>query len=167
MTDNSKKLTKEQLEILKKVSEISELKKTYAELFGIKDEDLEVVYTLAFNFYQQGKYDKALVMFEFLTMSKSDCLKYWKGHAATLQMLKRYSDAILAYSFCAFINVRDPEIPFHAGQCYLSLGDLKNAELAFNGASFLGSGDKKYASLKKHADLYLKTIHEKVKSHAK
>jgi type III secretion system low calcium response chaperone LcrH/SycD len=165
MAGSDKAMSKQEMESLEKIKSLSGLDKSFAEVLGIKDEDLEAVYAVAHNHYQQAKFDTALQIFQFLTMTKSDNLKYWKGLASTYQMLKQYNEAIVAYSFCAYLDFTDPEVPYHAGQCYLALGDLKHAEIAFNGASFMAGNDKKHAEIKKHADLFIKTIHEKVKAH--
>ncbi|MBP9693122.1 MAG: SycD/LcrH family type III secretion system chaperone [Alphaproteobacteria bacterium] len=155
-------LTQKEQDALVKLSEIFSFQKPFSEVMGIKPESLETVYAVGHLYYEQGKYDQALQIFQLLSVLDSDNLKFWKAYAGALQMVDRLTDAITAYSFCVYLDATDPEVPFHAGKCYLALGDLAKAQMAFQGAAYFAKmNPKKYANLEKQADLYIKAILEK------
>ena len=72
-------------------------------------QDLEAVYTHAYNLFQQQKYADALVMFGFLTTYDPTSAKYRKGTAACHKLLGQYVEAEQHYSFLLLLDPNDPE----------------------------------------------------------
>ena len=100
---------------------------TIKELKGIKNEELEAVYSLAFNFYRSGKYDEAGKLFDFLALFDHLNAKFWMGVGAVRQVKKNFTGAIQAYAYASFLNLHNPKPQFHAAECFLALGDKTNA----------------------------------------
>ena len=100
---------------------------TIKELKGIKNEELEAVYSLAFNFYRSGKYDEAGKLFDFLALFDHLNQKFWMGLGAVQQVLKDYQSAVTSYGYCSFLKLDNPKPQLHAAECFLAMGDKRNA----------------------------------------
>ena len=100
---------------------------TVKELKGIKNEELEAVYSLAFNFYRSGKYDEAEKLFNFLALFDHLNQKFWMGVGAVRQVKKDYAGAVQAYGYASFLDLKNPKPQIHAAECFLAMGDKRNA----------------------------------------
>ena len=100
---------------------------TMKELKGISNAELEAVYSLAFGYYQTGKYDEAAKLFQFLVLFDHLNAKFWFGLGAVQQATKNYQDAVASYGYCSFLNLENPKPQLHAAECFLALGDKRNA----------------------------------------
>ena len=72
---------------------------TIKELRGISNNELEAVYSLAFNYYRTGKFDEAEKLFNFLALFDHLNQKYWIGVGAVRQVKKDFSGAVQAYGY--------------------------------------------------------------------
>jgi len=95
---------------------------------------IEALYSFGYGFYQNAKYDQSAHFFRFLTLIDSDTPKNWMGLGAALQMMKSYHQAIQCFGYAAVLNPNDPSAPFHAAECFLSIGEDDNASEVFNAA---------------------------------
>ena len=100
---------------------------TIKELKGIKNEELEAVYSLAFNFYRSGKFDEAEKLFNFLALFDHLNPKFWMGVGAVRQVKKDYAGAVQAYGYASFLDLKNPKPQIHAAECFLAMGDKRNA----------------------------------------
>ena len=100
---------------------------TLKQLKGVTNDELEAVYTLAFGYYRTGKYDEALKLFQFLVLFDHLNAKYWMGLGAVQQALKDYQNAVMAYGYCSFLKLDNPKPQLHAAECFLAIGDKRNA----------------------------------------
>ena len=100
---------------------------TIKELKGIKNEELEAVYSLAFNYYRSGKYDEAEKLFNFLALFDHLNQKFWMGVGAVRQVKKDYAGAVQAYGYASFLDLKNPKPQIHAAECFLAMGDRRNA----------------------------------------
>lgn len=100
---------------------------TLKELQGITNAELEAVYSLAFGYYQTGKYDEAGKLFQFLVLFDHLNPKFWLGMGAVQQVKKDYKGAITSYAYGSFLDLSNPKPQLHAAECYLALGDKANA----------------------------------------
>ena len=92
------------------------------DVVGLTDGDLEAVYGLAYQLYEQGQHEYAEKAFGVLCFSDHRSPRYWMGLGATRQVRKNYEGAVLAYSMVAECGSTDPLAPLHAAECYLALG---------------------------------------------
>jgi len=104
----------------------------FKDAHGITDEEMEAIYSIGYNLYQNGKYDDALNVFKFLCFFDHLEKKYWIGLGAVHQMMGNYEKAIEAYSYAAFLDLEDPRPAIHAADCHLILGNKEAAESALN-----------------------------------
>ena len=105
---------------------------TIKELRGLTNDEMEAVYSLAFNFYRTGKFDDAEKLFNFLALFDHLNAKYWFGVGAVRQAKKNFAMAIQAYTYAAFLDIHDPKPQYHAAECYLAIGDKVHAASAIN-----------------------------------
>ena len=100
---------------------------TLKETKGISNEELEAVYSLAFSYYNTGKYDEAFKLFQFLVLFDHLNPKFWMGVGAVQQVKKDYKGAIASYCYASFLDISNPKPQLHAAECYVALGDRENA----------------------------------------
>ena len=103
---------------------------TLKQLKGVTNAELEAVYTLAFGYYRTGKFEEALKLFQFLVMFDHLNAKYWMGLGAVQQVLKDYQNAVISYGYCSFLKLDNPKPQLHAAECFLAMGDKRNAASA-------------------------------------
>ena len=100
---------------------------TIKELKGITNEEMEAVYSLAFNYYRTGKFDEAEKLFDFLALFDHLNAKFWMGVGAVRQVKKNYAGAVQAYGYASFLDLSNPKPQLHAAECFLAQGDKRNA----------------------------------------
>ena len=103
---------------------------TLKEVRGITNDELEAVYSLGFGYYTTGKFEEAQKLFEFLVLFDHLSTKYWFALGAVQQARKDYQKAIASYGYSSFLDLENPKPQLHAAECYLALGDKKNAASA-------------------------------------
>ena len=100
---------------------------TLKQLKGVSNAELESVYSLAFGYYKTGRYDEALKLFQFLVLFDHLNAKFWFGLGATQQALKDFQNAVVSYGYCSFLKLDNPKPQLHAAECFLAVGDKRNA----------------------------------------
>jgi len=105
-------------------------KATLKQLKGVTNDELESVYSLAFGYYQTGKFEEAQKLFQFLVLFDHLNAKYWFGLGAVQQAQKDFQNAVVSYGYCSFLKLDNPKPQLHAAECFLALGDRKSAASA-------------------------------------
>lgn len=100
---------------------------TLADLRGLGEQDIETIYSIGFNFYNQAKYAQAEPMFQFACVYSHLERRYWMALGNCRQMSKNYQGAIDAYGFAFMLDASDPWPGIQTAVCYLAQG---NKELA-------------------------------------
>lgn len=100
----------------------------------LSEGSLGLLDTFAHQEYNVGNYQGALPIFRLLTTLRPEARYTWMGLGATSQMLKRYEEAIAAYSYAAVLDASDPYVHFHAAECYYAVADSKKAFAALEAA---------------------------------
>ena len=100
---------------------------TIKELKGITNNEMEAVYSLAFSYYRTGKLDEAEKLFNFLALFDHLSPKFWMGVGAVRQVRKDFSGAVQAYGYASFLDLSNPKPQLHAAECFLAMGDKRNA----------------------------------------
>ena len=116
---------------------------TLADLLGLDDKEIEVIFLMGHYLYNYGKYDAALNVFSVLTLYKPFVSRYWRAAGASNQALKNYKEAVVAYDMALTTNQNDVVSYTYRGECKISAGlvdqgleDLKKAVQAGKGQSF-------------------------------
>ena len=126
-------------------------------------------YGIAFDHYEKGRYQDAYDHFATLAAISTHDKRFWMGLGASAQMLKRYPEAVEAYSAAAHLDekVSDPYPHFHAAECLYSMGDIKNAWRAIESARKLANQKPGGAMLKSRILLLRKSWYPQAKALAK
>ncbi|MBV8190024.1 MAG: SycD/LcrH family type III secretion system chaperone [Alphaproteobacteria bacterium] len=117
-------LTPEQKAALDALATGAELK----DLRGLTDEDLETVYAIGFNLYNQAKYEQAEPLFQFACLYGNTQPRYWLALGNCRQLLKKYEAAIEAFGLAYFHDSDNAWPVIQTATCYLALGNRENAK---------------------------------------
>ncbi len=140
------------------IQEVLENGGTLGDLKGFTPEEMEAVYSLAYNLHQQGRFEEAEKLFQFLCFYEHLDKRFWMGLGACRQQLKRHREAIEAYSVLGMLDMENPYPPLHAADCYVALGDMEKAESALEAALHWSGERPEYAEVKSRAGLLLRAI---------
>lgn len=114
---------------------------------SVPEETLKALYYVAYNYYQNGKYDQAEHFFRLLTCYDTFDMSYWMGLAAARQKQKKYEQAIEAYCAARLLakDNRDAEPSIQLAICYFALKQKEDGLQALDAAASSGkqSGNAK------------------------
>ena len=136
--------------VQKKALEVLAAGGTLKDIRGLSKEDIETIYAMGYNFYNQAKYDRAEPMFQFACFYAHNQARYWMALGNCRQMSKKYQGAIDAYGFGYFLDSDDPWPLIQAAVCHLALGNKDAAGEALNLAEkSIESGDPNEAAMQR------------------
>lgn len=123
--------------------------KTNREKPGKYLEDVKQYYDTAYRFFTSGKYLEAEEIFTLLTVLDTMNVDYWMGLGATLQMQKKFKEAVDAYGAAALLDTQEktPLPHAHAAECLWELNEVDKAASAINSALIIAKKDKKHHAL--------------------
>jgi len=121
---------KDNAEIAKAAKSLIQGEATLKQLKGVTNDELEAVYSLAFGYYQTGKFDEAQKLFQFLVLFDHLNAKFWFGLGAVQQAQKDFKNAVVSYGYCSFLKLDNPKPQLHAAECFLAMGDKRCAASA-------------------------------------
>ncbi|MCG8530944.1 MAG: SycD/LcrH family type III secretion system chaperone [Desulfovibrionales bacterium] len=128
------------------------------EELGITEGQMEAMYAVAYNQFQNGKYDDAAKSFSLLSMFDPLEYKYLFGIASCFHMKGDYQAASLYYIVASGLDENDPAPFLHVGECMLAMKDKEGATEALK-IALERSGDKpQYAPMRKRAEVMLENI---------
>ncbi|CAH1200151.1 Low calcium response locus protein H [Vibrio harveyi] len=127
-------------------------------LHDVSADTIEHIYAVGYNFFQSGKVEQAVKVFQLLSMLDHYQARFFIGLGAARQELGEYLQAIDAYSYAALVDVNDPRPPFHSAECHLKLEQLTEAESGFYSAKEMSAGKSEYADLHQRADIMLEAV---------
>lgn len=137
--------------------------KTFKDIKGITDKEMEGIYATAYNFYTHGKFDRANDVFSSLCQMDPYQSKYWLGLGATRQMEKKYEKAIEAYGLAILMDAKNPLPPFHAAHCLIKLNNKDGAIQALEAVIEVAKGKKEYEDVLSQAEQILEGLKKKSK----
>ncbi len=147
-------------------TEVVEHGKLLKDALHVTDEAMEGMYAYGYGLYNQGDYDKASDVFEYLTKLNPYEYKYILGVGAARQLQKSYLPAASAYLVAALMEPKDPTPHYHAAECYLELDDPFSAYASMEFAIKAAGSQKKFADLKKRAVMTRDTLESKLEESA-
>jgi type III secretion system low calcium response chaperone LcrH/SycD len=144
------------LYIIKKMEENPGM--TLKDATGISDETMEGLYSLAYSFYNQGKYREALALFELLAGTSPTVHKYFLGLGACYQQTEAYGAAFASYYIALNLDPDNPIPAYHAVDCLLKQ-DLKEEALeCAEAAVLICDGRPEYRELEKRCQLIINSL---------
>ncbi|WP_158602035.1 tetratricopeptide repeat protein [Pararobbsia silviterrae] len=112
------------------------------------------IHAYAHTFYQQGRLAEAEAFFRFLCLYDFHNADYAMGLAAVFQFQGRHRQAVDLYGVALRLGILGVGAVFHAGQCFLKLGEIDDARECFAYAAH----ESRDASLAMRASNYLASI---------
>lgn len=101
---------------------------TLQKLLNLSSQTLIWMYEVAYSYYAQKDFSKALSIFQFLTILNPLIADYWVALGLTQRSLKQEMAALYAFSIAALMNPDHPTPRYHAAEIYLSFKQPKEAE---------------------------------------
>lgn len=98
-----------------------------AAAIGFSKENLEAVYTTGYQFFNQGKYEKAMKLFGFLLIQEQSDRRFFLAFGTCLQMLNEPDEAIKYLGISSVWEPSDPVPAVQIAECLLSLGRSSEA----------------------------------------
>jgi secretion system chaperone SscA len=132
--------------------------RTFRDFTQLTPESMEVIYMVAYNHYNAGKYDEAEKIFRLLAMLNHFERKYWKGLGAAREAQKKYEEALQAYGYLGITDVHDPYPPFQAAKCFVALAKPAEAEAALRAVVFNTTEKPEHAQLHQQAKALLDLV---------
>jgi secretion system chaperone SscA len=132
--------------------------RTFRDFTQLTPDSMEVIYMVAYNLYNGGKYDESEKVFRLLCMLDHFERKYWKGLGAAREALKRYEAALQVYGYLGVTDLHDPYAPFQAAKCLTALGKVAEAEAGLRAAVFNSANKPEFAELHAQASGLLELI---------
>lgn len=131
---------------------------TIQEATGLSDEMLDEVYTLAYGYYNQGKYNESVSLFEFLANTAPKNYKYVFGLASCYHQLKAYDDSAVGFYYAAQLESDNPIPAYYLLDSFLKQNELEAAEEAAD-ITMIICGDKpEYRDLKERCRLIKESL---------
>ncbi|MFC6841802.1 type III secretion system translocator chaperone SicA [Xanthomonas theicola] len=129
---------------------------TLKEIHGISDEQMDGMYSLAYDFYNRGRLDEAEKLFRFLCIYDFYCVDFLMGLAAVYQLKQMHQKAADLYAVAYAQGDADYRPMLYAGQCQLAMGKSGKARQCFK-VVLEKSGDE---TLKATAQAYLTALQQ-------
>ncbi len=120
-------------------------------VYGLDAKDLEAIYALAYNLYNQARWQEALQTFSFLTYQSHLERRFHVGRGACLQMLGRHDDALRAYLLAHVLDVSEPTVALHIAECLIALHRKDDARTALETVVALTEEDVAFAPIRSRA----------------
>lgn len=94
-------------------------KKSFYQLQGLREQDMQALYATAYDCYLHQEYEKASTFFQTLAFYSCFDLRAWIGLAASFQQQHRFSEAILCHQMYDQLSFETSFSLFHAYDCYV------------------------------------------------
>ena len=107
-------------------------KLTLGAVHGYGPKEIEAMYGVAYELYEQRKYDRAQKLFELLVLYEGPVARFWLGLGGCYQHQGEYRKAITAYSLVALCDASSPTGSFHACECFIALREWDHARQALD-----------------------------------
>lgn len=127
----------------------------------VDESTINGVYAIGYQYYQSGRYEEAMRLFQWLCLYEHTNVRYFKALASAQFMLKEYKHAVALYSFCYVLDKDNPEYPYQSGLCHLAMGNLDEAESGFYAATLWGGDEASSSEIKTKASSMLTLVKRK------
>jgi type III secretion system low calcium response chaperone LcrH/SycD len=98
-----------------------------AAAMGFSKEQLEAVYATGYQFFNQGKYEKAMKLFGFLLIHEQSDRRFFIAFGTCLQLLSSHDEAIKYLGIASVWEPSDPGPAVQIAECLLALSRSSEA----------------------------------------
>ena len=127
---------------------------TLTRIIGFEADELEAIYHIGFQEFEQGRLEEAGETFRFLCLADHRSPRFWMGLGAVKQRRGDHVGAIAAYSVVADLEP-GPEPALRAAECHLALGMVDEALDAIQAALGLARRGGDPDGVIRHAEVLL------------
>lgn len=125
--------------------------KTFQELLGFSNDQMEQFYQGAYRIFEQKRWDDAADAFLFLTTLNPYVHTFWLGLGMAEQSKQEYEQALTAYSMAAMTDPESPVPHIHSCECHDMLKDIDKSIEAVEQAIKNSEGKDDFQDLHQHA----------------
>ncbi|MCC5832231.1 MAG: SycD/LcrH family type III secretion system chaperone [Chlamydiales bacterium] len=159
---NYELLTKEGASaVATKILERLEKGMTLKDATGISDQSLEEIYSLAYGYYNQGKYKESASLFQFLASCSPNIYKFVLGLASSYHQLGIYQEAVAGFYIALEIEPDNPIPAYYITDCFLKQGLYEEAAEVTEVTIFICENRPEFRDLKNRCELIQRTLKEK------
>ena len=141
------------------LKEMAEEGKSLRETLEITDGLLEELYSVAYGYYNQGKYKESLTLFNVLVGANLGTYKYVLGLAATYHQMKEYDRAILCFFLALKVEPNNPIPAFYIADSFMKMNAPERALYFLD--HVIGLEGTEHESLKEKCRLLKKSLKER------
>lgn len=142
----------DQQQLEKAMSDILEGRATLQEAKGLSDQQLEAIYSVAYNHYQADQFPEAIAVFSWLCLLNPHQSRFWAGLGSSSQMNGDYENAINAYGYASLTgDAHEPSHYLQIAECCLGLGRKDEALEALADAERLSAQSTEHRSVAERA----------------
>ncbi|MFW9930811.1 MAG: tetratricopeptide repeat protein [Candidatus Thorarchaeota archaeon] len=98
-----------------------------SEVDSLFDDEAENLYSIGYDFFTNGNYQKSYQIFSRLTALVPNVGYYWRALGAINQQLGSYSEAITAYEMAISFDPNDVVSYVYMAECKILLGSIDQA----------------------------------------
>lgn len=110
-------------------------------------------YETGYLYFNSGKFDKALPIFQYLHTLDSTDTRYLLAIAVTLHQMKKYEEAAGTYILYEILDPTNPMPYYHLYDCFSNMNQPVLAVNALKSASRVAGDNPKYTQLKNKIDV--------------
>jgi tetratricopeptide (TPR) repeat protein len=127
--------------------------KSFQEIVGIEDDQLESLYNAAYNYYNLGKYEEAFTLFTFLSSLANNNPRFLFGLASTSYQLGYYLDASLSYILTLNHEPTNVMASYFLSDCFIKMSCFDEAIEALNYTLTLTENRPEYEAISTRSTL--------------
>lgn len=128
------------------------------EELGITDEEMEAMYSVAYNLFQNKKYEDAARCFSLLSMFNPLEYKYLFGTASCFHMNQDYEVATMYYVMSSALDETQPAPFLHTAECMLAAKDEEAARDSLEIALIRAGEEPQFAPIKQRAEVMMANL---------
>ncbi|HSJ04147.1 MAG: SycD/LcrH family type III secretion system chaperone [Verrucomicrobium sp.] len=134
--------------------------RTMQDFTNLSPESMEVFYMVAFNQYNAGHYEESSKIFQLLASLNHFDKRFWMGLGSSRSMEGKHEDAIKAFGYLYFLDMKDPAPTFHCARSLMALGKVPEAEAGLRATIATAEGKPEHADLKAQAETMLELLQQ-------
>lgn len=137
---------------------------TLQQILGLSDILLEEIYTIAYNFYSQGKYNEAVGLFQILTASKPQCYKYILGLSSCYHQLQLYNEAAFGFFLAFDAEPENPIPPYYIADSLMKLEQPEESKNFLDITMDICANKPEYRILKERCNIMKESLKKMIKA---
>ncbi|MEF9496870.1 SycD/LcrH family type III secretion system chaperone [Chlamydia sp. 04-14] len=136
---------------------------TLQQILGLSDVLLEEIYTIAYSFYSQGKYNEAIGLFQILTASKPQCYKYILGLSSCYHQLKMYNEAAFGFFLAFDAEPQNPIPPYYIADSLMKIDQAEESRDFLDITIDICANKPEYRILKERCNIMKDSLKDMIK----